>query len=326
MSDYKFHPDLHAMLPMLPVLTDFSTAEKIRKIRKLNAEMLPVVKDRTDVTTEDRMIPGPAGAPDVLVRIYRPAANAPGRSADDGDGPLPGILEVHGGGFMLGSIEMTDRWCQLIAAKVGVVVVSVEYRLAPEHPFPAGVEDCYAALCWLASNADSLGVDTARIAISGQSAGGGLSAGTTLMARDRGGPALALQLLEVPELDDRLDTPSMLAFADTPLWNRPNAVWSWKHYLGPDHAPGDPVSPYAAPARAEDLRGLPATYISTMQYDPLRDEGLRYGMRLMEAGVTVEMHSYAGTFHGSAMVTEAEPSRRNLAEVVTILRQVLRGA
>ena len=169
-------------------------------------------------------------------------------------------------------------------------------------------------------------MDATRIAISGQSAGGGLAAGTALMARDRGGPALALQLLEIPELDDRLDTPSMLAFEDTPLWNRPNAVWSWKHYLGPDHAPGALVSPYAAPARAEDLRGLPTTYISTMQYDPLRDEGLRYGMRLMEAGVTVEMHSYAGTFHGSAMVTEAEPSVRNLAEVVTILQQVLRGA
>ena len=326
MSDYKFHPDLHAMLPLLPILTDFSTTEKVRKIRKLNAEMMPVVEDRTDVTTEDRMIPGPKGAPEVRVRIYRPGAEAPGLSAGNGDNPLPGILEIHGGGFMLGSIEMTDRWCQFITATVGVVVVSVEYRLAPEHPFPAGIEDCYAALCWMATNADSLGVDATRIAISGQSAGGGLAAGTALMARDRGGPALALQLLEIPELDDRLDTPSMLAFEDTPLWNRPNAVWSWKHYLGPDHAPGALVSPYAAPARAEDLRGLPTTYISTMQYDPLRDEGLRYGMRLMEAGVTVEMHSYAGTFHGSAMVTEAEPSVRNLAEVVTILGQVLGGA
>ncbi len=326
MSDYKFHPDLEPMLPLLPGVTDFSTPEKVSEIRKLHAQMIPALEDRTDVTTEDRRIPGPEGAPEVPIRIYHPGAAAPGLAGTSSSASLPGILEIHGGGFMTGSIQMMDAWCQKAAAEVGAVVVSVDYRLAPENPFPAGVEDCYTALCWLAANAGSLGIDPLRIAVSGQSAGGGLSAGTALMARDRGGPALALQLLEIPELDDRLDTPSMVAFEDTPVWNRPNAVWSWKHYLGPDHQSGDSVSPYAAPARAEDLSGLPTTYISTMQYDPLRDEGLRYGMRLMEAGVTVEMHSYAGTFHGSAMVPDAEPSARNAAEVMTILRQMLRGA
>ena len=197
------------------------------------------------------------------------------------------------------------------------MVVSVEYRLAPEHPFPAGLEDCYAALVWTATEAKKLGIDPERIAIAGQSAGGGLAAATALLARDRGGPKLCFQLLEIPELDDRLDTPSMLAFTDTPLWNRPNAVWSWRHYLGPDHR-GE-VSPYAAPARAENLAGLPPAYISTMEFDPLRDEGILYALRLLQAGVSVELHSYPGTFHGSALLPTAEVSRRNMEEVFGVL-------
>ena len=249
-------------------------------------------------------------------------------------------MEIHGGGFILGSIEMMDPWCQKIAAEVDAVVVSVEYRLAPEHPYPAGMHDCYAALCWMSDHAEELGIDARRIAIAGQSAGGGLAAGTALFARDQGGPALCYQLLEIPEIDDRLDTPSMRAFDDTPFWNRPNAVWSWKHYLGESTAPGestaetDPIEPrdepdrpappiYAAPARAEDVSGLPPTYLSTMELDPLRDEGLRYAMRLLEAGVSVELHNYAGAFHGGAFFPEAEPSRRNALEVTEILKDRL---
>jgi acetyl esterase/lipase len=199
--------------------------------------------------------------------------------------------------------------------------VSVEYRLAPEHPFPAGVEDCYAALSWTAANAAALGVDARRIAVAGQSAGGGLAAATALLARDRGGPALCFQLLEIPELDDRLDTPSMLAFDDTPLWNRPSAVWSWKHYLGPDH--GGEVSPYAAPARAQDVSGLPPAYVSTMELDPLRDEGILYALRMLQAGVPVELHSYPGTFHGSALIPAAAVSQRNAREVLDALRRAI---
>jgi acetyl esterase/lipase len=209
-----------------------------------------------------------------------------------------------------------------VAGEVGAVVVSVDYRLAPEHPFPAGVEDCYAALAWLAAHAAELGVDPARIAVAGQSAGGGLAAATALLARDRGGPALCFQLLEIPELDDRLDTPSMRAFTDTPLWNRPNAVWSWKHYLGASHA-GEP-SAYAAPARAKDLAGLPPAYVSTMEFDPLRDEGILYALRLLQAGVPVELHSYPGTFHGSALLPGAKVSQRGAREVMEALRHALR--
>jgi acetyl esterase/lipase len=222
---------------------------------------------------------------------------------------------------MMGSIEMMDPWCQKVAADLDAIVVSVEYRLAPEHPFPAGIDDCYAALRWTAANAAELGIDPARLAIAGQSAGGGLAAGTALMARDRGGPALCFQLLEIPELDDRLDTPSMLAFQDTPLWNRPNAVWSWKHYLGPKHA-GEP-SPYAAPARAKDLSGLPPAYVSTMEFDPLRDEGIQYALRMLQAGVSVELHSYPGTFHGSGLIAGAKVSERGARESLDALRRAL---
>ncbi len=228
MTKRNYDPAFEAVIPMLPVESDFSTPEKVQAMREARGELFNAgAADRDDVSKEDRSVPGPAGAPDVPVRIYRPRASA--------DGLRPGVFEIHGGGFVMGSIEMMDPWCQTIAGDLGTIVVSVEYRLAPENPFPAGVEDCYAALSWMAGNASGLEIDPARIAISGQSAGGGLAAGTALMARDRGGPELRFQVLEIPELDDRLDTPSMRQFTDTPLWNRPNAVWSWRHYLGADH-------------------------------------------------------------------------------------------
>lgn len=318
MTEYAIDDDFADVLRLLPSVTDFSTLEKIQKVRAFQAETLITMPDRDGVVKHDRTVPGPEGAPAVPVRIYRPVAES--------DRPAPCVVEIHGGGFMLGSIEMMDAWCQYVVSKVGCVIVSVEYRLAPEHPFPAGLEDCYAALCWTASNAAELGVDPTRIAVAGQSAGGGLAAATALLARDRQGPALCFQLLEIPELDDRLDTPSMKSFTDTPVWNRPNAEWSWRHYLGPDCFGPDydgEVSPYAAPARATDLRNLPPAYVSAMEFDPLRDEDIFYAMRLLEAGVSVELHSFAGTFHGSAQVPRADASRRNLEEVVAVLRRRL---
>jgi acetyl esterase/lipase len=313
MDERGYDPDFRAILPLLPTEMDFSSAEKIQEIRENRATFVEPPPDRDDVRKEDREVPGPDGAPDVPIRIYRPK--------DAVGGALPGVLEIHGGGFMLGSIDMMDPWCQRVSAEVGAVVVSVEYRLAPEHPFPAGVEDCYAALSWTAKEAAAVGVDPNRLAIAGQSAGGGLAAATALLARDRGGPNLCFQLLEIPELDDRLETPSMRAFTDTPLWNHPNAIWSWRHYLGPDHE-GE-VSPYAAPARAVDLSGLPPAYVSTMEFDPLRDEGILYALGMLQAGVSVELHSYAGTFHGSGLLPHADASVRNLEEVVHLLKRKL---
>lgn len=315
MTKRAYDPDFAEILPLLPTVNDTSTLEKVQAIRaeRMGGFLGAEVPDREDVTKEDRSVPGREGDPEVPLRIYRPTAAATGlRGA---------VFEIHGGGFLFGDIAMMDPWCQRIAADLDAIVVSVEYRLAPEDPFPAGIEDCYAALQWTAANADALGVDPQRIAIAGQSAGGGLAAGTALMARDRGGPALCFQLLEIPELDDRLETPSMLACDDTPLWNRPNAVWSWKHYLGPEHE-GE-VSPYAAPARAKDLAGLPPAYVSTMEFDPLRDEGILYALGMLQAGVPVELHSYPGTFHGSALLPTADVSRRGTAEVIDALRRAL---
>jgi acetyl esterase/lipase len=209
-----------------------------------------------------------------------------------------------------------------VARRLDVVMVTVEYRLAPEHPFPAGVEDCYAALKWLHDNASALDVDTARIAVGGQSAGGGLSAAVALLARDRGGPPLCFQFLGIPELDHRLATPSMRAFTDTPMWHRANAIRSWECYLGPN-ADEHNVSPYASPAIAEDLGNLPPAYITAMEFDPLRDEGILYALRLMEAGVSVELHCFPGTFHGSGAVVQAEISKRGHRELMTVLERAL---
>jgi acetyl esterase/lipase len=209
-----------------------------------------------------------------------------------------------------------------VAQQLGAVLATVEYRLAPEHPFPAGIDDCYAALCWLHDNAGGLGVDVDRIAVGGQSAGGGLTAGTVLLARDRKGPPVCFQFLGIPELDHRLETTSMQTFVDTPMWSRPSAIRSWEMYLGADHT-GD-VSPYASPAIATDLSGLPPTYVTTMEFDPLRDEGIIYALRMMEAGVSVELHSYPGTFHGSALVSGAAVSRRANEEMMGALRRGLK--
>lgn len=313
MTKYSFDPDFEAMLPLLPTQMDLSTAEAIQAVRGDRQIFDLGIPDREDVIMEDRTIPGREGDPEVPIRIYRPKSPA--------EGPLPGLVEIHGGGFIMGNIAMMEAWCQKVAAEVGAVVVSVEYRLAPEDPFPAGIEDCYAALSWTTANAAELGIDEDRIGIAGQSAGGGLAAGTALLARDRGGPKLCFQLLEIPELDHRLETPSMKAFTDTPLWNRPNAINSWRHYLGADHT-GE-VPPYASPSVAKDLSGLPPAYVSTMEFDPLRDEGIEYAARMLQAGVSVELHSYSGTFHGSGLIPHADASRRNADEVIAVLKRRL---
>ncbi|SHM22323.1 alpha/beta hydrolase [Cryptosporangium aurantiacum] len=311
---YAFDPELAAVIPLLPVvdLTDLAAT------RTSQAELLtqlPVPERETAVDVRDVYVPGPEGAPDVMLRIFAPR---------DHSGPLPAIFDMHGGGFVLGSVDLDDQRNKELCEGIGAVVVSVEYRLAPEHPFPAGLEDCYAGLVWLAEHADELGVDVSRIALFGISAGGGLAAALALLARDRGGPAIAFQYLGVPEVDDRLQTPSMRAFTDTPLWNYPRAVFSWDAYLGEGRRGTDDVSPYAAPARATDLSGLPPAYVSAMEFDPLRDESIAYALALLAAGVSVELHLFPGTFHGSGLVWTAEVSKREAAEGLAVLRKALR--
>ncbi|MEV6924851.1 alpha/beta hydrolase [Dactylosporangium sp. NPDC051485] len=285
---YTYDPELSPVVAMLPVL-DISDIAAARAQMLQMRELRPAFAPSPSLEISKRFIPGPPGDPDVEVCVIRPNDEQHGR---------PGMLWIHGGGFVLGDVDGDLETAAGIAVGAGAVVVSVEYRLAPEHPFPAPVEDCYAALRWTAEHADELGIDLNRLAVGGLSAGGGLAAAVALLARDRGGPSLCFQLLDIPEVDDRLSTPSMKQFTDTPLWNLPNAILSWEAYLGPDRD-GD-TSPYAAPARATDLRGLPPAYVVTCEFDPLRDEGIEYGQRLMQAGVPTELHHYPGTFHGSS--------------------------
>ncbi|NDU71557.1 alpha/beta hydrolase fold domain-containing protein [Actinomadura sp. DSM 109109] len=310
---YAYDPDLLPWIPRIPRLS-ITDIERIRRDEKNLFADMPTSTAPAPVETRDLTVPGPRNAPDVPVRVYTPANRA---------GPLPGLLHIHGGGFVLGSVDFSSDEATGIAAEVDAVVVSAEYRLAPDHPFPAGLEDCYAALTWTAANAAGLGIDPERLAVGGESAGGGLSAAVALLARDRGGPPLRFQFLGVPELDDRLDTPSMRAFTDTPVWNRPNAELSWDYYLGKGVRGTDGVSPYAAPARAEDLSGLPPAYVTTCEFDPLRDEGLNYAQRLIQAGVPTELHHYPGTFHGSTMIANAAITQRMTADRTAALRRAL---
>jgi acetyl esterase len=308
-------PELAALVDLLP--SDLGLEDPVAAragfeamLEGLNREVSPEL----GLSIEDRMVPGWEDDPEVPVRIYRPKEAASRQ--------VPGILMIHGGGFVVGNIETEHLGAAAMAAHVGALVVSVEYRLAPEHAYPAAVHDCFGALRFLHNEAPALGVDRERIALVGASAGGGLSAATALFARDRGGPAVCFQMLHIPELDDRLETPSMRTFVDSPIWNRPLAEKSWQYYLG-DLFGSDDVPAYAAPSRATDLSGLPPAYVSTAENDPLRDEGILYALRLLQAGVSVELHQFPGTFHGSAMVITAEVSKRAQEESTRVLRRVL---
>ena len=308
---YAFDPEIAEMVPLLPTLETDDPAIMRASLAELVAQ-LPA-PDTTGLQIEDIQIPGRDGDPAVPLRIYRPEQ----RSAP------AAIYSVHGGGFIAGDLETEHALSVRLARGLGVVVVSVDYRLAPETPFPGPLEDVYAGVVWTAAHAGELGIDAERIAIQGTSAGGGLCAALALLARDRGGPHIAFQFLAVPELDDRLSTPSMTAFTDTPLWSRPRAVISWDYYLGPGRAGSDDVSIYAAPARATDLAGLPPAYVSVMHFDPLRDEGIAYALAMLAAGVSVELHLFPGTFHGSGLIAEAAISQREQAETIAVLRHAL---
>ena len=313
---YAYDPELAPLLDLLPDpgldISDplESRAGFSEMIGLLNAEL-----DTSGVDLEDTTIPGPEGGPQVALRIYSPEGLA---------SPAPGLLHIHGGGFVIGDLDTEYGTCLALCRNLGIVVVSVDYRLAPETPYPGGLEDCYRALQWTADNCSRLRIDPARLGLFGQSAGGGLAAATTLLSRDRNGPGLCFQYLGIPELDDRLETTSMREFVDTPMWHRPNAELSWDFYLGDSYQRGaDDVPAYAAPARAEDLSGLPPAYISTMQFDPLRDEGILYGLRLLQAGVATELHSFPGTFHGSSLFSTTAISQREATEMFIALRRGL---
>ncbi|MEL4180267.1 alpha/beta hydrolase [Roseateles sp. PN1] len=231
----------------------------------------------------DRHIPGPGG--EIPLRIYTPA----------GAGPFPVCLFFHGGGWVVGDLDAGDASCRMMAKEVGCVVVSVNYRHAPEHKFPAAPEDGLTAAQWVADNAAALNVDAGRLALMGISAGANVVAAVTLMARDRAGPPLACQVLIVPVTDCNLDTPSYLRLAEGHVLTRSGMAWCWQHYL---RTPADAEHPLASPLRATSLEGLPPAFITTSEFDPLRDEGESYAARLRDAGVAVTHRFNAGMLHG----------------------------
>jgi acetyl esterase len=237
---------------------------------------------------EDLHIPGPAGL--LAVRLYEPAS--PARS--------PGVVYFSGGGWVTGSLDSAAAVCGRLARAARCRVVAVEYRRAPEYPFPSAVEDCYAATCWVADHAAELGIDPTRLAVGGVSAGGNLAAAVTLLARDRAHPPLRFQFLVYPPLEHRSETPSRRETVDPLFFDREDVAWCWRHYLR-DAEDGE--SPLASPLRAVDLGGLPDALVITAERDPLRDEGELYAARLAAAGVATEVVRYDGMVHGFFSLT-----------------------
>jgi acetyl esterase len=280
-------PQMKIMLDVFnaagPMFLRAETAEQARAKMRALLEANPIPPPPI-YRVEDRHIPGADG--NVAARIYTPEATP----------PMGVLVYFHGGGWVLGDLESHDRVCRALANQAGCTVVSVDYRLAPEHVFPAGAEDCYAATKWVSENAASIGGDPARLAVGGDSAGGNLAAVVAMMARDRGGPAIKFQLLFYPVTDCALDTPSQKEFAaDGHVLSRADMEWFWKNYLDPST---EKNNPYACPLRAKNLKSLPAALVLTASHDPLRDEGERFAERLIAAGVSVTCTRYEGVTHG----------------------------
>jgi acetyl esterase/lipase len=302
-------PELRLVLAQFP---GFQLEENLEWSRSLLSSS-PIEKSE-HVHTTSRMIPSVAG--EILVKIYEPAERTGAK--------LPAMLWIHGGGYVMGHPDMDDALCERFVQAANCVVVSVDYRLAPEFPYPAAIDDCYASLTWMTDEADSLGIDLNRIAIAGASGGGGLTAALAIMARDKGGPALIFQMPLYPMLDDRNITASSYEItADNATWNRTNNLAAWNMYLG-ERTEDSEVSSHAVPARVENLAGLPPTYTCIGQLDLFRDETIEYVKRLAEAGVDVEFHLYPGCFHSfEVIVPQAEVSQRASQSYVDAIARAL---
>jgi acetyl esterase/lipase len=311
----RIDPEILAVLDLVPRLdlTDIPVARRERA--ELAARAASDYVAPPSVRTADRRIPGwPDGEPDVVVRVHEPGAVA----ASD----RPALLWVHGGGHVLGAAWQDDPMLQDLVARTGCVAVAVEWRRAPEDPYPAAVHDGYAALRWMSASA---GLDSTRLVIGGASSGGGVAAGVALLARDRGDVLLAGQVLVYPMLDDREVTPSSREVRDPRLWNLESNRLGWAAYLsGID---GREVPAYAAPARATDVAGLPPTWLATGELDLFRDEDIAYASRLLTAGVPTELHVYPGAVHGfDLFAPDAAVTRRYRRDRDEALDRFVRGA
>ncbi|MQA14704.1 MAG: alpha/beta hydrolase fold domain-containing protein [Pseudonocardiaceae bacterium] len=282
-------PELAVVFPHLPVL-DLGDVPRAREVlSQMLAEANADVEPAPNVRRRDHVVPGAAGAPDVKVRSYRPA---------DQTEPLPCLYWIHGGGHVLGSVDQDDPLAEHYVNSVGCVVVSVDWRRAPEHPYPAPMDDCYAGLKWACENATELQINPQRIAVGGASSGGGSAAGLILLARDRGEIPVCYQLLIYPMIDDRNVTPSSQSITEPRVWNRESNIIGWRCYLGHEAGTTEDVPVYAAPSREQDLHGLPPAFIAVGDLDLFLDEDIEYAQRLLQAGVPTELHVYAGAFHG----------------------------
>lgn len=289
-----FDPELAGTLDeVISSMPRFDSVESIPALRAGLGAPTPPLRTNTELSrngtfdVEERFVPGAPGGSDIALLICRPSG---------ANGPTPVLYYTHGGGMIIGHVRAICDEILDWATEFGATLVSVDYRLAPESPHPGPVEDCYAGLTWVAGHADDLAIDIDRIAIVGESAGGGLAAATTLLARDRGGPRLAAQILLGPMLDDRNDTPSAIQGEGRGVWDRAANEIGWRALLG-DSRGAAGVSPYAAPARATDLSGLPTTFIDVGSAETFRDEAVAYASAIWRAGGQAELHVFAGGFH-----------------------------
>jgi acetyl esterase len=306
------HPQAQAFIDSINAMPQTPLSEltpEIARQRPQDANAPP--PEPVDAVT-DFDLPGGDAQP-VRARAYTPR--------DARAGALPLVLFLHGGGWVTCDLDSHDATCRALANASGCKVVALDYRLAPEHKFPAGLNDCDAALRWLVAQADDLGIDPRRIAVCGDSAGGNLAAALTLMARDRGGPAIAFQVLVYPVTHHAFDTPSYRDYADGYLLTREGMRWNWNHYL-PDATAGQ--DPLASPLLAPDLRGLPRALVITAECDPLRDESEAYAQRLSDAGVPVELRRHDGMLHAFFTMGEVfDEGRAAVAYAGAVLRRAL---
>jgi len=305
--------DALALWPRVPLNAETLTQRRAEATAALSGVPLP---DLPDIATGEIHAPSAFGAPPIRVLTYRP---------NNADAPLPVILHIHGGGFVMGTPEMKDVENRVFASELKCAIYSVDYRLAPEAPHPAPLEDIYSVFVWLCAHSAKLGLNPARIGIKGESGGGGLAAGAVLYARDRAGPKFAFQHLIYPMIDDRSAVrkdfhPHVGKF----VWTQENNYFGWRSLLGQE--PGSAtVSPYAAAARAADLSGLPPTYISVGGLDLFLEENLIYAERLSRAGVPVEFHIYPGAYHGFYRAMTARVTRQAEHDTREALRRFLHG-
>ncbi|BBX62699.1 esterase [Mycobacterium saskatchewanense] len=308
-------PELAAAVAALPTM-DLSDLAAARESGQLLFAQ-PKYHAGIPLTVCDVAVNRSRGAAKIPVRIY---------ASDQRSTPAPVLVYLHGCSYVMGGLAMADFTARLLVEWADVSVVTVDYRLAPEDPYPAGLEDGYAVLCWVADNGLEFGLDAGSVGLLGEGVGGGLAAALALLARDRGGPRLAAQFLDAPLVDDRLQTPSMKTLVDTPMWRPVDYSLGWRHYLKGIAQPGGADVPiYAAPARAsvQELVGLPRAFVTTYQIDPTRDEGLRYANRLMQAGVPTDLEHYAGAFHIAHAIPGTTIGLRMISDRVKAIRRML---